>query len=421
MNTPSSRRILIGVGNAGVTVLDLLCVEAPAMTGLLVVNNDADSLNASIVREKIEVPEGDPGDGFRQIDEQFEKAIRGAGVVILCGGLGGETGSFLLPALAIHAKSAGITTMACVGMPFSFEGKHKRDLAERALEKLQEICDAVMVIENDQLSGGAPSTAAVGDAFVLSDRTLLSSLQALTGMLETSGPVKITRADLHAVLGKPGVQTHFGYGKGEGPNRLHDALGKVLKSPLLSLPGKGSALKETPVVLLLLKGGKDISFAEVQSAVGEIERIAGENCHIKVGVQADGSPGSSLEILLLASSGGQVRKPTKASEIVQRRELPSQGRTSPESQQEIGKLPEASPFAEGSDPEGMLFSVPTKAVAKVGRRAEAASKQTQGTLALDTVQRGRFDKSEPTIVAGEDLDVPTFLRKGIKLNSPSRK
>jgi len=60
-------------------------------------------------------------------------------------------------------------------------------------------------------------------------------------------------------------------------------------------------------------------------------------------------------------------------------------------------------------------------VAKTGKKAVAATKQTQGTLDLDTVQRGRFDKSEPTIVAGEDLDVPTFLRKGIKLNPPVRK
>jgi cell division protein FtsZ len=49
-----------------------------------------------------------------------------------------------------------------------------------------------------------------------------------------------------------------------------------------------------------------------------------------------------------------------------------------------------------------------------------ASKQTQGVLDLDTYQRGRFDKSEPTIVEGEDLDVPAFLRKGVKLNPPPR-
>jgi cell division protein FtsZ len=30
------------------------------------------------------------------------------------------------------------------------------------------------------------------------------------------------------------------------------------------------------------------------------------------------------------------------------------------------------------------------------------------------MSRGRFDKIEPTIVEGEDLDVPTFLRMKLK-------
>jgi cell division protein FtsZ len=51
----------------------------------------------------------------------------------------------------------------------------------------------------------------------------------------------------------------------------------------------------------------------------------------------------------------------------------------------------------------------------------AATKPTQGTLSLEANPRGRFDKSEPTIVEGEDLDVPTFLRKGVKLAAPHRK
>jgi cell division protein FtsZ len=414
--------MLVGVGNAGVTVLDLLSVEHPGMTGLLAVNNDPDSLNASIVRDKIEVPEGDPGEGFRVIDEEFGRTVEGASAVILCGGLGGETGSFLLPALAIRAKSAGLTTMACVGMPFSFEGKHKRDLAERALEKLQEICDAVVVIGNDQLSGGSPSIAAVGEAFVLSDRTLLAALHALTGMLSTSGPVKITRTDIHNVLGKPGALTHFGFGKAEGSNRLHESLERALKSPLLTMPGKGSALKESSMILLLLRGAKDISFAEVQAVVGKIEQIAGDSCQIKVGVHADGPLGSAMELYLLASSGGTVRKPAKTSESNETGEPNSPiGTIETQLPQPTGEEEMPSGHSEGGKGADGLFPVQTKPASKSGKRPVVASKQMQGTLALDTYQRGRFDKSEPTIVEGEDLDVPTFLRKGIKLNPPSRK
>jgi hypothetical protein len=33
----------------------------------------------------------------------------------------------------------------------------------------------------------------------------------------------------------------------------------------------------------------------------------------------------------------------------------------------------------------------------------------------ETARRGRFQKYEPTIINGEDYDVPTFMRKHVKL------
>jgi hypothetical protein len=40
----------------------------------------------------------------------------------------------------------------------------------------------------------------------------------------------------------------------------------------------------------------------------------------------------------------------------------------------------------------------------------------QGTLSMGIVSIGRFEKSEPTIHHGEDLDVPTYIRRGVALN-----
>lgn len=39
----------------------------------------------------------------------------------------------------------------------------------------------------------------------------------------------------------------------------------------------------------------------------------------------------------------------------------------------------------------------------------------QEVLQFESLTRGRFEKSEPTIVEGQDLDVPTFLRKNIRV------
>jgi len=55
---------------------------------------------------------------------------------------------------------------------------------------------------------------------------------------------------------------------------------------------------------------------------------------------------------------------------------------------------------------------PGTAQAPVKKPAEKPSqaKVKQETLQFESVARGRFEKSEPTIVEGEDLDIPTFLR-----------
>ena len=50
------------------------------------------------------------------------------------------------------------------------------------------------------------------------------------------------------------------------------------------------------------------------------------------------------------------------------------------------------------------------------RGREKRRAMRQGQLQLDIISKGRFDKSEPTIHKGEDLDVPTFIRRGVALN-----
>ncbi len=52
----------------------------------------------------------------------------------------------------------------------------------------------------------------------------------------------------------------------------------------------------------------------------------------------------------------------------------------------------------------------------VGRGRKAGSRMKQVQLPLEIISRGRFEKSEPTICNGQDLDVPTYIRRGVALN-----
>jgi cell division protein FtsZ len=53
---------------------------------------------------------------------------------------------------------------------------------------------------------------------------------------------------------------------------------------------------------------------------------------------------------------------------------------------------------------------------RIGKAGKKSSGWRQAQLPLDIVSRGRFEKSEPTIHQGADLDVPTYIRLGVPLN-----
>ena len=57
-----------------------------------------------------------------------------------------------------------------------------------------------------------------------------------------------------------------------------------------------------------------------------------------------------------------------------------------------------------------------QAVSRHGRVRKAGLRMRQEQLPLAIISKGRFDKSEPTIHKGEDLDIPTYIRRGVALN-----
>jgi cell division protein FtsZ len=52
----------------------------------------------------------------------------------------------------------------------------------------------------------------------------------------------------------------------------------------------------------------------------------------------------------------------------------------------------------------------------MGSRRKLGNRWRQSQLPLEIVSKGRFEKSEPTLHQGQDLDVPTYIRRGIALN-----
>jgi hypothetical protein len=89
--------------------------------------------------------------------------------------------------------------------------------------------------------------------------------------------------------------------------------------------------------------------------------------------------------------------------------------------EEVAVTPAGEEPTEG--PSGEVFVVTKPATAQETRRARVARQAReakQGDLPLDHSTHGIFDKHERVIVNGQDLDQPTYLRLGLRLQRTYR-
>jgi cell division protein FtsZ len=390
---------------------------------LVAINTDSQALSMSLCGEKFQLgikttfglgAGGDPSVGRKAALEDRERLadlVKGTDLVFIAAGLGGGTGTGASPLIAQLASEAGALTLAFVTLPFEFEGDRRREQARAGLDELKRLADAVVCVPNDKLFDLAGAKATVLDAFRTADDLLAEGVRAIWRMLTKPGLINLDFNDLRRALESRHDETVFGVGEAQGDDKALAAAEAALCSPLLD---GGAIIADAETILVSLVGGPDLGLAEVQRAVSSVRQRAAQNPHIFMGAAIDENFTGKLSLLVIASRGA----PAAADEAVTS-PLPSEREPAPspvveESPSEpVVALPAPAPPVAAGSPyfpaERFLEKVGAKAA--TGRRERAK----QQTLGLELNIKGRFDKLEPTVYDGEDLDLPTFLRKGIKI------
>ena len=155
---------VLGVGGAGNnTVNSMLKKEYDSNIEFIVANTDAQALNTSPAKKKIQLgikltkglgSGANPDIGRRAAEEDLDKileAVDEAEIVFLAAGMGGGTGSGALPVIAKTLREHNILTIAVVTKPFVFEGKRREKIALEAIKELQKNVDTLIVIPNQKL------------------------------------------------------------------------------------------------------------------------------------------------------------------------------------------------------------------------------------------------------------------------------
>ncbi len=450
--TPAAPVIkVLGLGGAGGSALDRLMLDGAEGPALFALNTDVQALNGCVAPQKIQLgctvtrglgAGGDPEIGYRAAEEagdEIKAAIEGADMIFLCTGLGGGTGSGAAPLVAHMARAAGVMVVAFVTMPFGFEGKRRRTQAAESLAQIESQADLVVCFENDRLGETAPHNAGVQDAFVAADQILSSSIQAIASLVRRGGIIPTGLDELASALRRAHPRCIFGCGESDGANRAHEALARALKSPLM---GKGKMLADCHSVVIHIAGGPDLTVQEVTSLMDEFNKHIGDDTRIDFGLATDAKLGRRLCVTILSSTGAPDAAAESAPAPVRVQRTPP--RLAPEPAQPprrtaaapVPVAAEASEFSDDESDEGdeedellpaaklepapvtaVKTSPPAQTYRKPASEKTAAAKKEEKAeqMTLEPANRGRFEKSEPTIVDGQDLDVPTFLRKNVKV------
>ncbi len=419
---------VFGVGGGGGNAIDYMARQEFAGVSFMAVNTDAQALSQLGVAGRMTLGAkltrglgtgGDPEMGRAAAEEDTEKIralCAGADVVCVVAGLGGGTGTGAGPVVARLAKESGALVLGIATLPFEFEGARRLRQAQLGLRDLKAEADGVICLPNQKVFKLIDENTSVNEALKITNELLAQGVRGIWRLLTQTGLINVDFNDLCAVLRGRHEESSLATVEASGENRSHEVIEKLMAHPFLEC---GQVLAEADAVLVSLAGGPDMTMAEINRIMEQINRQC-ENAHIIMGAGIQEALAGRLSVTLVASRQNtrqeQVStRPAKSGqkEVVdsqaQEKEIVNPTATPRPASRYVPPAPTLTP----QQRDELLISQPGGGSGRTRKKSGGAR---QGQLPLEIVSKGRFEKSEPTIHHGEDLDVPTYIRRGVALN-----
>jgi cell division protein FtsZ len=401
---------MLGVGGAGANAIDRLKLGNLGRVELAVVNTDSQALAASPVEEKILIGStltrglgagGDPELGRLAAEAERDviaESIRDVDLVFLIAGMGGGTGSGAAPIVAEIASQSGALVISFVTMPFTFEGGRRLKQADDGLVALRAACDAVIPLPNDILLQQSEDEDSVLNAFSKADEWIDRAVISIWSMLFKTGLINLDFAALRQVFAHKSGKTLFGIGRGEGENPTGQAIETLKMCPLLHTP---EFSRKADRLLVNIVGGPDLSLTEVNEIMSVISEEFGRDPHVVMGAVIDEDLIGQVEVCVIGTTDVNARSAYASGGITKVVKSSRKGRT-------VRKNEVAMPLTKKEK---------TSSKKTVAQPNPVPVAVAQDEFAFDEAnKRGHFDHTERNLFEGQDLDLPTYLRKGIKIS-----
>ncbi len=465
---------IIGVGRAGISILNDIYTKIPGAS-FVAIDTDANALANCAVSEKICLIENGEGSGG-DVDiaknaaaakyQQLLSISSGTRLAIIIAGLGNGTGSVVAPMLSkILSENTELEVLSFSTLPFAIEGTDKSKLARKAQAYLSKRCRAAFSLPNDIIL--AKQNLPIADAYKAANSDIANIVCAALKSATSKGIVNIdfpTFIKIFSTKDEGVIPTFAAFGRGYGENAVDEAIEELLQSPLLPKNFKARSM------LLSLRCSPAFGMNKMQALLELASNKFGMPSKFAFGAIAEDDFDTNIEVCAVGLCDLCEQQQTPVPITVEEhpsanlQEMPEQEQASIESdtsqtldetktfantsQQDLSEDATVDSLQEEVQDEEQKVQIPKEEIKIAppperidvsvkpvpvepekrsffgfGRRKKSQKKvsidndqQTEFGFMELSEQRGFFLDTPPNIRNGEDLDVPTYMRRGIKIN-----
>ena len=360
----TSSLVLVGVGGAGARMAKRISDSFPGGVRLLIIDSDAASAQeapdapfALIGGERL-AGKGAGGDvvtarlATEESISQIKRHLEDASFAVIVAGLGGGTGCGATLELLRNFTDLGITSLVFATTPFSFEGEERHRNARGSISMITERANASFFLSLDKLVGEADY---VEEAMENAVQALASAVTLFWRLIERPGYIRLDLERIRRLSLNAG-RGRFATIHSTGDGRALKAIKELTSSSLLA---DGS--HDVRSIVCGILAGDDLRLSEIDEIAKGIRMAYGEKAAFELATVNDEEAFSGELCVVL-----------------------------------------------------MLFE--TKAKEEHLAKASRTRRSKVTKAVLNTPGSAFPAVSDRTIINGEDLDVPTYIRMGLTLD-----
>ena len=265
---------VIGIGGMGINFVNFMIISGVRKVEYITIDTDSKNSRLSQAEKKIFLDTGVKECSREQAERvafqcgnQFQELLRGTDILFLTAGIGGATGSGVMPVILEVARKMKIFTISIVARPFYLEGFETLKIANAGIKKIEKFTDSLIVIPNEKLYNHVDRKDSLEMAYKKVNSVIKEGIESIVNILTEIGFMNIDFLDIKAVL-QNSKDTIIRVGEGRGDNAVEKIVEQIRENSLFE--GK---LEYAKKVLINFITAENVSLDDIRQITERISDI----------------------------------------------------------------------------------------------------------------------------------------------------